>query len=842
MKIITTGLLSGILCLYSSVFAQPSFRSYASDSDLGARERQVDMIFLRLDVSFQPMEGKVSGTVVHVFELLRDRVDTLFLDGPGIKVKSLTLNGEKTPFEINPQGITIKFLKPLIRKDGKTKTGKSFVMRDSIRIDYEAAPSKGLYFTGWYAELLKFKPLAKNFCEARKQIWTQGQGIDNRHWIPMHDDMDDKVVSALTIHFDKQYQVLSNGNLISIKDGKDGKTKAWEFTMSKPHAPYLIMLAIGKYEVKSEKSGSGVPMHYWYYPEYPERIEPTFRYSKEMMDFLENETGVQYPWESYAQVPVQDFIYGAMENTTATIFGDFSMVDSRAFNDRNYIGTNAHELTHQWFGDFVTAHSNSHVWLQESFATHYAKHFKRKVLGEDVFQWERRGEMNAALAASKSDRLPIVHSRAGGSRAYSKGSLVLDMLRTVVGEDAYKRGLFCYLKRHGYRNVDTHDFYRAFMDTLGINLDWFFEEWLYKGGEPNYSVSWENMVSDPQQVSTPAGQTIFTYGGQYTRIQVQQVQTQDEFTGLFKMPIEIKVYYKDGNLETKSIWIENRQTTIDIKNPLGKPIDFVLFDPGCKILKTLSFPKTIQELRSQALKAPDMIDRYDALMAMRDSSIEIKRRILEEIYNKNSFFVVRSEVLSQLSKDSSEIAKAVFKMAFKDADIQVRKAAINQIYLVGLEMIPILTSALRDSSYEMAETALVKLFDRFPERKAEWLSFTENQYGTGNRLRVKWLELNQQTEHPSGLQELIEMSGNGYEFRTRVHAMEAIQRINYFDQTVLTNLVDAILSNNSRLSGPARESMDFFYAQNVRREFIRKNLSKLQLSEGKRQKLKSWLP
>ena len=163
------------------------------------------------------------------------------------------------------------------------------------------------------------------------------------------------------------------------------------------------MLAIDRYAVKETKTKNGTPIQFWYYPEHPEKVEPTSLHTEKIIEFLEDETGFPYPWGTYSQVMVQDFMYGAMENTSATIFGDFFNVDEKGFNDRNYVSVNAHEATHQWFGDIVTARSGRGTWLQESFATYYAKLFMKSVYGADEYAIIMRNEVRSALAAGKED-------------------------------------------------------------------------------------------------------------------------------------------------------------------------------------------------------------------------------------------------------------------------------------------------------------------------------------------------------------------------------------------------------------------------------------------------------
>ena len=796
--------------------AQPSMRTYLVDSAAGPREHAVDMEKLSLVVSFIPEQGLVLGNVTHRFRMLQDRIDSLFFDAPGITVKEALYNGMKVPFAIRPQGVTVLFSKPVMRAvEVKSKA----VRLDSIRFVYEAKPRKGLYFIGWDADTLKVNGLKHPFNAHRRQIWTQGQGIDNRYWIPMYDDMDDKLITETTIVFDKSYEVLSNGTKISEKTNPNG-TRTWHYCMQQPHAPYLLMIAIGKYGIGHDRSKSGVPLSYYYYDDFPERMEPTYRYTPKIMDYLEAETGVPFPWETYAQVPVQDFMFGAMENTTATIFGDFYHVDRLAYSDKSYVSVNAHELTHQWFGDFITARSTASTWLQEGFATHYAKHFKRTITTEEDFQWDRHNELNAVLNAGKSDRNPLAYSKAGG-RVYQKGSLVLDMMRYVLGDEQYRRGITCYLRRHAYRNVDSHDLYTAFLDTLGVNLDWFFDEWVYKGGEPQYAVSWRSLIINPENIALGQGKSVLTYESRATEIVVDQTQVLDEQTGLFSMPIVFEVYYKDGSKDTKRVVVSEAHQVINIPNLLGKEVDFVLFDPGSRLIKQVFFPKKMSELASQSLHAPDVLDRYDALVGMRDSALSVKRKVLFEVYAKNTFHAMRAEVLAQLAGDDSLSTRQVFKQAMHDAAVPVRLAALQNIKPIPNELKADAEALLADSSYDVIQAALERLYVDFPNDNDRYFAKTASYEGVGSALRVKWLELHCKRKDAGCIAELVEMAGDGYEFRTRVNAIKAMSRLGVLDAKLAFNLFQAATSFNNRLAQPALEALDKFAQESENRNILR---------------------
>ncbi len=760
--------------------------AFADDPNSGQREHPIDISRMHLKVEFIPEQGVVKGMVAHYFHPIRDRVDSIFFDAPGIKIEDVSLNGQFAKFTTNDLGVTVFASKPLVRNQ-----------TCDVVFTYSCKPRKGIYFIGWNDSTKK----------CRRQIWTQGQGVDNRYWIPSYDEENDKLITETTITFDSKYKVLSNGTKLSEKDNGNG-TKTWDYTMTHPHASYLLMLGIGDYAIKSSKSKSGVPMNFYYYPDMPDREEPTYRYSEAMMDFLEAETGTPYPWESYSQIPVQDFMYGAMENTTATIFGDFFMVDNRAYLDRNYVAVNAHEMTHQWFGDYVTGTSSKSSWLQESFATYYSKLFMRTILGDDQYEWNRRGEQTAALNATKSDKYPIASTHAGGSRVYQKGSATLDMLRYVVGDDNFKTAIRYYLKNHAYSNVETNDFYRAFTDTLGMNLDWFFNEWIYRGGEPEYTVSYDDVI-------------LKNNGEEYTNINISQTQPPDELTGIFKMPINIQVCYKDGTSDIQQFMIDKQSHNFRINNPAKQKIDFVLFDPGSMIIKNVVFNKSLDVLKAQALRAPHMIDRYDAVVAMKSFMVDEKIDVLIEVFGKEKFHAIKTEILSQLPLDFSNTKILNLHVsAMRDSDAAVRLSAVQ--FTQNIDMLtygPIFTLQT-DSSYAVVEAALDRMCILYKDDINNSLERTKDVYGIGYNVRVKWLEFSAIAHPDIYIPKLEELCTNSYEFRTRVNAMNALQRLDSFSDNLCASILNAAFSSNSRLSGPALTVLDYFFQQDKWKSFI----------------------
>lgn len=769
-------LILAIFCL-SSFAHDDEFGCFIKDEAGRYREHQVDFETMDLDLSFDMKNSKVIGTVNYVFHPLQNVVDTLFLDAPNISIDEVKLNGKNLEFRSNDDGLIIYF-------ENSLTFGKEY----TLDIAYLAYPEKGLYFLGWNDETNRL----------RKQIWTQGQGIDNRHWIPSFDGVTDKLITRTNITFETGYEVVSNGVLENKVDNNDGTT-TWNYAMSKPHVMYLVMLAIGEYAYKDITSNNGVVSRQYYYPDLPETFEPTYQYSAEMMDWLEGELDVPYPWETYRNVPVQDFLYGAMENTTSTIFTDYYVQDRRAALERNYIGTNAHELTHQWFGDYITEWSSTHHWLHESFATHYAKHFRKSVFGEDAFQWQRRSEINSAWRAAKKDNMPVAHSKGGSARHYPKGSIVIDMLRYVVGEEGYKRVITNFLKNNPYGMVDTHEFEVEFMETLGVNLDWFFDQWLYRGGEPEYAVSYEakNM------------ETVFT---------VKQTQEINDMVKLFKMPIVFQVHYTDGSIDEVKTWIENEDHVVAVPNSKGADVAFGLFDPNWQVLKNVNFEKETAVWLKQAQGAPNMIDRFDALVALRDIEFKDKRKELILQFDREDFYGMRAEIVSQLVNDNNRKSQAVVSKALKDDAVQVRRAVIDNVKEIPKSMYAEYLNLLQDDSYVTISKALGKLAIDFPDDISSFLTITEGVEGHNHNVEIKRLSF--MMDDVESLNRLIDLTGPSFEFRTRISAMDALSDKEFYNVAYMKNLIDAAVNFNGRLRRIAMGKLKPFLTDEVKKRLI----------------------
>ncbi|MDC6363228.1 MULTISPECIES: M1 family metallopeptidase [Flavobacteriaceae] len=403
---------------------------------------------------------KIKGSVEYSFNVI-SQLDTFFLDAQNMKIFKVELNGKEVDYLYNTKKLIIhKKLKPSAK--------------NKLFIQYETQPKQTVYFLGWDDDI-----------PGNDQVWTQGQGKYTSHWLPSLDDMTEKVEFDLDITLKEDYQVIANGKLKKKDTLPDSKAFLWQFDMTKPMSSYLVGFAIGDFDKKELKSSSGVPIELYYEPKDSLKAEPTYRYTQHIFDFLEKEIGVPYPWQNYKQVPVQDFLYAGMENTTCTIFSNQYVIDSTAFVDKNYVNVNAHELAHQWFGNLVTEESGSHHWLHEGFATFYAYLAEKDIFGEEYFYWHLLGTAEALERFSQDGNgEELTNSGAGSLTFYEKGAWALVMLQDRVGHASFRQGIKNYLTKYAFQNVTIPDFMWEMEKASGMNLADFENTWLQDSDFP----------------------------------------------------------------------------------------------------------------------------------------------------------------------------------------------------------------------------------------------------------------------------------------------------------------------------------------------------------------------
>lgn len=407
---------------------------------------QSNFTHLQVKVSPNAINKSISGDLHYTLEIAK-KIDTVFIDAVNMQFTNVRLNNKEAKFEYKNNKLA--FYNGLIK-------GENY-----ISFSYTATPKQTLYFNGSGLDL---------------QIWTQGQGKNTSHWLPSFDDLNEKLIFDISVVFKNGYQVLSNGVLVDKVISNDSTT--FSYKMKKPMSSYLVMLAIGEFYKQEAITKKGTKLEYYIPFKDKNKLETTYRYTPQIFNFLENKIGVKYPWEVYRQVPVRDFLYAGMENTTATIFSQDFVVDSIAFNDKNYVNVNAHELAHQWFGNLITAKNSNHHWLHEGFATYYALLAEEDLFGTSYFDykmWEMAEQLNAA---QQYDTIPLQNKNASSLTFYKKGAWALHVLRNGVGAKKFDKAVKRYLKKGEFSSVETSDFLKEINRVSKFNTAAFENKWL----------------------------------------------------------------------------------------------------------------------------------------------------------------------------------------------------------------------------------------------------------------------------------------------------------------------------------------------------------------------------
>lgn len=417
-----------------------------------SQSSKVDFKSVHGQIEILPEQRAIQGLVTYKYTILKP-VDTLKLDAVRMQFDNVKINGKPAKYIRSEKQLLIV---------GKFKKGDG-----ELTFNYVATPKQTLYFIGSNGNKIE-------------QIWTQGQGKYTSHWFPSFDDVNEKVIFNVSTTFASNFTVLSNGTLQKVDENAGMKT--WHYQMKQPMSSYLLMLAIGKYEKYDRIAASGTPLEFYLEAADSLKFEPTYRHSVALFDFLETYIGVAYPWNVYRQVPVRDFLYAGMENTTSTTFSQDFVVDSIGFHDRNYVNVNAHELAHQWFGDMVTAESGRDHWLQEGFATYYALLAEREVFGEDYFNWKLYETAEKLQQVSKTDTIPLLNPKASSLTFYQKGAWALHVLRTEIGDDTFRKAVTTYLEKYKFKNVNTEQFLAEINKVSDFDTETFKRIWLEKSG------------------------------------------------------------------------------------------------------------------------------------------------------------------------------------------------------------------------------------------------------------------------------------------------------------------------------------------------------------------------
>ncbi|TBR57976.1 aminopeptidase [Westiellopsis prolifica IICB1] len=615
------------------------------------RPGQVEHIFLDLDLDIpnQSVQGQCNISLLPI----RSGIDRLVLDAVNLNIESVLVDEVSQKFDYDGQKLSVQLHSPTIANKGI-----------AIAIAYSVQkPQRGIYF---------IQP-EKHYPHKPTQVWTQGEDEDSRFWFPCFDYPGQLSTSEIRVRVPKPLIAISNGELIATEE--DGDDKIYHWSQQQIHPTYLMTLAVGDFaEIRDEWNGKPVT----YYVEKGREADAKRSMGKtpRMMEFLSEKYGYAYAYPKYAQVCVDDFIFGGMENTSTTLLTDRCLLDAKAaLDNRNTESLVVHELAHQWFGDLVVIKHWSHAWVKEGMASYSEVMWTEHEYGADEAAYYRLGEARSYLAEDSGRyRRPMVTHvyreaiELYDRHIYEKGSCVYHMIRTELGDEMFWQAMQTFVQDNAHKTVETIDLLRAIEKASGRNLLFLFDQYVYRGGHPDFKVaySWDSDAN-------------------LAKITITQTQAASDNNGsksnLFDLRVPIGFGYAENSapaeLKIFKVRVHEREQTFYF--PLQEKPLFVSFDVGNNFLKTVSLEYPVPELKAQLEFDPHPTSRIYAAEALaKKGGLEVLKA-LETALQKDPFWGVRQEVAAQLAEIKLDQAFDALVLGLKDENSNVRKAVVEAL-------------------------------------------------------------------------------------------------------------------------------------------------------------------
>ena len=656
--------------------------------------RDFDILYMDLDLAFDWKNQAVIGKARIQVKPYFSPEKVLVLDAKDFEVGAISLldsdGAQKLAYRYDEKRINIFLPRELNSKDtfDIEVNYKAFPERNSGSGSEAITDTKGLYFID-PLDTIPSKPT---------MIWTQGETEHNSKWFPTIDKPNERFTHSIRLTVPDTMVSVSNGKLVKQENLGNGLRKDhWE--MNQPHAPYLVAIAIGDFG-KVESAYGNVPLGYYVEKGFEKGASKVFENTPKMMAFFEEKLGVPFPWQKYDQIVVRDFVSGAMENTTASIFMEELRLDEREALDSEWDYIIAHELFHQWFGDLVTTESWANLTLNEAFANYSEYLWNEHHYSSDQAALKLVAEMEGYFAESEQKQVNLIRFDYNDSEdmfdahSYNKGGVILHMLRKYLGDEVFFRSLNEYLKKHAFQSVEVHDLRLAFEQVSGEDLNWFFNQWFLSKGHPELSI--EVDYSEPENIL----------------ISITQLQDLTEFP-LFQFPLEVS-WYEGKDRKSKQFMVTEGEQFFALEN--GVPIDLVYLDEGKSLLarrtQNLSNSQFLRQFKESHLG----VARYEALDSL--VSREAKEELMEllPLALKDSFWSIRENALGHLQSDPEwktkipSLEELVYDLVENDPRNSVRSAAIDVLGLWEHEKYASTFKRLANNpSYLIAGSALMAM-------------------------------------------------------------------------------------------------------------------------------------
>ena len=653
-------------------------------------EKENDLVHTKLVANFDYTKSQLNGEVWLELHPHFYATSQLILDAKGMDIHNVSM-----VFKENKKSLKYTYDGLLLKID----LDKSYQAKENyiVYIKYTAKPNelkakgsaaindaKGLYFINPLG-LEKNKPT---------QIWTQGETESTSAWIPIIDKPNQKCTQEFQLNVPNKFVTLSNGLLVKQVDNKNG-TRSDVWKMDLPHAPYLFFIGVGDYAIIKDNY-KGKEVSYYIEKEFEKETRKIYGKTPQMIALYEKLLGIPYPWSKYAQISGRNYVSGAMENTTCTLHGDGIQQNARELVDGNaWESTIAHELFHQWFGDFVTAESWSNLTVNESFANYSETIWLENSKGKDEGDYENYKGLTSYLSSPVDAEKDLVRFFYNDKEdmfdlvSYQKGGRILHMLRHFVGDDAFYKSLNKYLTDNKFSNGSATKLKLAFEAVTGKDLNWFFNQWYFGNGHPYIRIT--------QQYNAATKQIM---------VKLNQTQVQNK---LFELPVGIDIYV-GGNRNHYEVWCKNKVDSFFF--PAATVPDNVNVDNDKILLWEKNESKPLNQFIYQFYHARNFIDRNEALNEAVQNIKNLEAQQLIQDAMKDSFYIIRTKAIHSLNPASinEPTEKLIWQLAAKDPSTTVREEAITFLGTLHKEVYKSqFKSWTNDSSYLVAGAALEAL-------------------------------------------------------------------------------------------------------------------------------------
>jgi aminopeptidase N len=656
-----------------------------------SNKRIIDIVHTQLEVTPDFKNLSLYGKAFLILKPFNKNLQTITLDAKGMTIQKVAILEENVlqPLDYTYDNLQIQIA--LLNEIG---------VEDSITIfvEYSAHPynleTKGISLAAGRG-LFIIDPMDKNPYKG-KQLWTSSGSAANSIWFPTVDAPNESFSQEIAITVDTQLVTLSNGILEKTTLHSNGtKTDYWSQKL--PHAPYLVMIAAGEFAIVKD-TWRNLEVPYYTLPELANDVDAIFGRTPEMLTFFSEKFGVDFPWDKYAQIVVYDFIAGAMENTSASVFYETYYADKYDLIDRNFDDIIAHEIVHQWFGDLVTCESWAHLSLNEAFATYGEVLWFENQFGKNEGDKVNHDFLLTYLDEYQHKKDPIIKyyfenpdEDLFDAHRYEKGARVLHQLQDYLGVETFYAGLNHYLNKHKHQPVEIHDLRLALEEFTGEDLFWFFDQWFLQAGHPIVQI-------------------VEQYDAKNNQVHVYVQQTQGTESGrAFMFPLSIDVY-TNGKVTRHEVWVKNLMEKFNFK--VEKAPDLVNVDAKKVMLWEKKEFKTVEALQFQYANAPLFLDKLEALEGLELQQTKANAREVFLAALEDEFWAIREfaakKIDLKLHEKEGLAIQILQQMALSDSSSAVRRAALEKLaaYQIDLAITICETLIEKDSSRKVIGIAI----------------------------------------------------------------------------------------------------------------------------------------